>query len=129
MISIHLVNTVNHCIIYSKLSRSREVWQGVTQGGSLVLSITLLFGFSLRNKSLEQEAGKKEVVFYKKGVLSSFAKFTREHLCQILFFNKVLPVTLLKRRLWNRCFLVDFPKFLRTLFFTEHHRWLLLYNC
>ena len=117
MISIHLVNAVNHCIIYSKLSRSREVWQGVTQGGSLVLSITLLFRFSLWNKSLEQEAGKKEVVFYKKGVLTSFAKFTREHLCQILFFNKVLLVTLLKRRLWQQVFSCGFSKISKNTFF------------
>ena len=28
-------------------------------------------------------------VFCKKGVLRNFAKFTRKHLCQSLFFNKV----------------------------------------
>ena len=28
-------------------------------------------------------------VFCKKGVLRNFAKFTRKHLCQRLFFNKV----------------------------------------
>ena len=27
--------------------------------------------------------------FYKKSVLRNFAKFTRKHLCQSLFFNKV----------------------------------------
>ena len=35
--------------------------------------------------------------------------------------------TLLKRRLWNRCFPVNFAKFVRTPIFTEHLRWLLLY--
>ena len=30
------------------------------------------------------------------------------------------PVTLLKMRLWHRCFPVNFMKFLRTPFFTEH---------
>ena len=34
--------------------------------------------------------------------------------------------TLLKRRLWHRCFPVNFAKFLRTSFFTEHLWWLLL---
>ena len=34
--------------------------------------------------------------------------------------------TLLKERLRHRCFPVNFPKCLRTLFFIEHHRWLLL---
>ena len=35
--------------------------------------------------------------------------------------------TLLKKRLWQRCFPVNFAKFLRTPFLTEHLRWLFLY--
>ena len=38
----------------------------------------------------------------------------------------VRPATLLKKRLWHRCFPVNFVKFLRTPFFTEHLWWLLL---
>ena len=59
----------------------------------------------------------------RKGVLKNFAKFAGKHLCQKLFFKKVVgrrPATLLKRRLWHRCFQADFAKFLRTHFFTEH---------
>ena len=37
------------------------------------------------------------------------------------------PATLLKKRLWHRCFPVNFAKFLRTPFLTEHLRWLLLF--
>ena len=36
------------------------------------------------------------------------------------------PATLLKKRLWHRCFPVNFAKFLRTHFVTENLRWLLL---
>ena len=36
------------------------------------------------------------------------------------------PATLLKKRLWRRCFPVNFAEFLRTPFLTEHLRWLLL---
>ena len=36
------------------------------------------------------------------------------------------PTTLRKKRLWHRCFLVNFVKFLRTPFLTEHIWWLLL---
>ena len=36
------------------------------------------------------------------------------------------PATLLKKRHWHRCFPVNFAKFLRTPFLTEHLRWLLL---
>ena len=34
------------------------------------------------------------------------------------------PATLLKKRLWRRCFPLSFVKFLRTLFLREHLRWL-----
>ena len=63
----------------------------------------------------------------KKGVLRNFTKFKGKHLCQSLFFNKVTGLraaTLLKKRLWHRCFPVSFGRFLRTPFFTEHLQWL-----
>ena len=53
----------------------------------------------------------------RKYVLRNFSKFTGKH--QSLFFNKVAglrPATLLKKRLWHRCFPVSFVKFLRTPF-------------
>ena len=56
-------------------------------------------------------------VFCRKGVLRNFAKFTGKSL---------RPTTLLKKRHWHRCFPVNFSKFLRTPFFIEHLRWLLL---
>ena len=68
-------------------------------------------------------------VFCKIGVLRNFAKFSGKHPCQGLFFNKVAglrPATLLKIRLWHRCFPVNFAKFLRTPLLTEHLRWLLM---
>ena len=66
------------------------------------------------------------------GILKNVTKFTGKHLCQNLFFNKaagylcqslffnkiagLTPATLLKKRLWHRCFPVNFVKFLRTPF-------------
>ena len=44
----------------------------------------------------------------KKGVLRNFAKFTEQHLC-------LRPAILFKKRLWHRCFPVNFAKF-----FIEH---------
>ena len=55
----------------------------------------------------------------KKDVPKNFTKFTGKHLCQSLLFNKVAglnPATLLKKRLWHRCFPVNFAKFFRTSF-------------
>ena len=65
----------------------------------------------------------------KKGVLGNFTKLTGKHLCQSLFFNKVAglrPATLLKERLWHRCFSANFTKFLKLPFLAEHLQWLLL---
>ena len=56
-------------------------------------------------------------VFCKKALLRNFAKFIGKHLCQSIFLNKVVglrPATLLKNRLWYRCFPVNFAKFLKT---------------
>ena len=52
----------------------------------------------------------------KKGVLKSFANFTRKHLCWSLF-SKVAGLKaceFIKRRLQHRCFPMKFTKFLRT---------------
>ena len=62
-----------------------------------------------------------------RGFLRNFAKFTGKQLRQNHFFNKVAGLaTLLKKQLWHRYFPVNFEKFLRTSFLTEHLRWLLL---
>ena len=50
-------------------------------------------------------------VFYKKGVLKSFAKISGKHLHHSFFCNKVAVL-----RLWRRCFSVNFAKFLRIPF-------------
>ena len=71
----------------------------------------ILFEMSLYDRSSRPD------VFCKKGVLRKFVKFTGKHFRQSLFFNKVVGLraaTFLKKRLWRRCFLVNFTKFLRT---------------
>ena len=68
-------------------------------------------------------------VFYKKGVLRNFVKFTGKHLCQSLFFNKVgglRPAALSKKTLWHTCFPVNFEKFQRTPFLQKSSGRLLL---
>ena len=105
----------------------------------LHLEITLLFAelsyvfeeniFFRHHNFMKKVILSRPEVFCKKGVLRNFTKFTGEYQCQSLFFNKVAglrPVTLLKKRLWDRCFPVTFVKFLRTAFLTEHLWWLLL---
>ena len=47
-------------------------------------------------------------VFYEISILKNFTKFTAKHLYQNLF--------LIKKRLWHRCFSVNFAKYLTTPF-------------
>ena len=64
----------------------------------------------------------------RKGVLRNFAKFTGKHLRQSLFFNKAARhATLLKKRLWHRCFPVNFGKLPRTTFLQKTSGRVLLY--
>ena len=69
-------------------------------------------------------------VFCKNVFLEISQKFTSKRLCQSLFFNKVAglrPATVLKKKLWHRCFPVNFTKFLRVPFLTERLWWVLLF--
>ena len=59
-------------------------------------------------------------LFCIKGVLKNFEKFTGKHRCQDLFFDKASGLHFIKKRPQHRCFLVNFVKFLRTFFFTDH---------
>ena len=67
-------------------------------------------------KTIEDRNSRPEV-FCKKGGFRNFAKFTGNHLGQRLFFNEVAGL---------RRFPVNFVKFVRTPFFIEHLRLLLL---
>ena len=70
-------------------------------------------------------------VFYKKGVLENLAKFTGKQLIQRFFLNNVTnlrPATSFEKRLWYRCFPVNFPKALRTIFLNNTSERLLLKN-
>ena len=68
-------------------------------------------------------------IYLRIGVLKNFAIFTGRHLCWCLFFNEYAGLNacnFIKNRLQHKFFPVKFVKFLRTLFFTEHVRWLFL---
>ena len=125
-----------------------DVWQGY-QYVSVLPSPGVLWIVSVRERKQTNKKKKKQIriflksskalivrtnkrnyrssrpdLFCKKIVLRNFGKFTGKHLCKSLFFNKVAGW--LKKGLWHRCFPVNFAKFLRTPFRTEHHWWLLL---
>ena len=78
---------------------------------STIKSNCILLLFYAHGRSSRQEK------FQKKAILE-ISKNSQENACARLCF--------LKKRLWQRCFPVNFTKFLRTFFPTEHFRWLLL---
>ena len=83
------------------------------------MTSTVLMEMSMSEFEILRDRSSRQRCSIKKGVLRNFTKFTGKHLCQSLLFNKVAglrPTTLLKRRLWRRCFPVSFVKFLRTPF-------------
>ena len=63
---------------------------------------------------------RRSEVYWKKGVLRNFTKFTGKYLCQSIFLNTNAGLSseafLFKKRLWRRCFPLNFMKFLRTPF-------------
>ena len=93
----------------------------------LISKIALFFSSNFFNLATVTSSHRRCSV--KKGVLRNFAKFTGKNLCQSLFFNKVAglwPATLLKKRLWQRCFSVNFAGFLGTPFLQNTSRRLYL---
>ena len=100
----------------SKKSECRILWR-LMQRRVWCESKKLMLGFisSINlNRQLITEAATN--VFYEEGALKNFTRFTGKHLCQSLFFNKTGSATLLKKRIWHRCFPVNFIKFLRIPF-------------
>ena len=65
----------------------------------------------------------------KKVVLKNFAISTGNHLCWSLFFNKIASrqaCNFTKKRLQQRCFLMNMVKFLKTAILKNICEWLLL---
>ena len=75
-------------------------------------------------------------VFWKKGVLRNFAKFTGKHLCQSLFFNNVAGLkacNFIEKDNLAQVFSMNFAKFLNTFFYRTppmaasvyYHEWII----
>ena len=93
----------------------------------LFVSNFSLLGAQFSDENNQKQRSSHQRWSVKKGIPENFTKFTGKHLYQSLFFNKVTdlrPVSFLvklqtwdlKKRLWHRCFPVNFGKFLRALF-------------
>ena len=104
-----------HWIVTSQL-RQRGGLKILSKGETFkfmyeILEGAVLVDLTCRSSRLE--------VLCKTGVFRNFVKFTGKHLCQRLFFNKVAglrALTLLKKRLWHKCFPVNFVNLPRKSF-------------
>ena len=76
-----------------------------------------IFNISNKVTSIDIYRSSRRRCSIRKGVLRNFGKVIGKCLCQSLYFNKARPATLLKQRLWHRCFPMNFAKLPRTLFF------------
>ena len=65
-------------------------------------------------------------VFCKKGVFRNISKLTGKHLCQILFFDRLMACNFIKKETLPQVFSCEFYKIPKNTFSTEHLRWLLL---
>ena len=107
-------------------SKRDRVSREVLVSPNFNLSLFLILPFPQQHWSVRSSDQRCSI---EKGVLKNFAKFTGKYLCQSLFFNTVAglrPTTLLKKRLWYRCFPMNFVKFLGTPSLQNNYRRLLL---
>ena len=93
-------------------------WKRVERKGWLWYSKSSINIVNLHTEAVARSCSVKKVFL-------ELLQNSQENNCaRVCFLNKV--ATLLKKRLWHRFFPVNFAKFPRTLFLTEHLRWLLL---
>ena len=108
------INKVHQIIFFYKIILLMRIYlETLSLGDSL---------YGVHTMSQNDRSSRPEV-FCRKGVLRNFAKLIGKHLYQSLFLNKTAglkPATLLKNRLWHKCFPVNFVKVLRTPFFLQN---------
>ena len=98
------------------LARSRICVNSIFTLNTFLIEMEQMFTAKFILVLLKEAVAKKCSV---KKVFIEILQNSRENTCA--------RVSFLIKRLWHRCFLVNFVKFLRTLFLTEHLWWLLLY--
>ena len=107
-LSLHQRNTVRKCL----LEINDEI---------IGLRETLIQVFSCENWEIFENT-----FFYRTPPVTAFASLNDSLQKQSASALVSQPATSLKKRHWYRCFPVNFSKFLRTPFLTEHLRWVLL---
>ena len=88
-----------------------------------IMSAHLSFVDHGSTASSKKERSSHQRCSIRKRIYRNFEKFTGIQLCQSPFFNKVAglrSVILLKKRLWKKCFPVEFCEVSKNTFFTEH---------
>ena len=94
--------------------------------------LSTIFPYDNRNVLLQlllllqqQSRSSHQWCFLKKVFLKN-SQNSQENTSVSLFFNRTLNINVIKKRLWHRCFLVNFAKLLRTPFLQNTSGQLLL---
>ena len=112
--------SVDHVKIFKHLVNFHIFWfRYQKRNYQMRIATVPIFG-QLHLKISLQRSSRLEV-FCKKGFLRNFVKFTEKHQRQSLFFSLFCSSAtsarnFIEKRLWHRCFPVNFLKFLRTSF-------------
>ena len=112
-------------------SKDNRQSQGISQYYFFKLKIILNVIYLDRNVNIYRSSFQnKEAIAQRcsvKNALFEILQNSQESTyARVSFLIKLQPETLLKKKLWHRCFPPNFAKFQRTPFLTEHLRWLLL---
>ena len=96
----------------------RKVLSILVSESKQISMLQLISYFNEVNFFLIEFRSSRPEMFCRKGVLRNFAKFTENHLCRSLFFNKDLrPATLLKKRLLAQVFSCEYCEISKNKFF------------
>ena len=111
-----LFNEVKNILILLNFLKKIETWKKI-----LGREQKTLFHWKLQTKLLMPSLRTMEALIQRCSVKKVFLEISQNS-----HANTCARVSLLKKRLWHRCFPVNFVKSLRTPFLTEHLWWLFL---
>ena len=133
--TVVLLQYFTHVLFYvliQEFNESESLWsylkrKGITLSRTTIVFLKLCFILMTRKRTFEIYSNLMLLNSCMLGIRYTRTFFLEKHLQKLFFssFSGLRSATSLKKRFWRRCFPVNFAKFLRTPFLTDHLRWLL----
>ena len=134
--TVVLLQYFTHVLFYvliQEFNESESLWsylkrKGITLSRTAIVFLKLCFILMTRKRKFEIYSNLMLLNSFILGIFYTRTFFLEKYLQKLFFssFSGLRPATSLKKRFWRRCFPMNFAKFLRTPFLTDHLRWLLL---